>query len=451
MKFTEPSIDTLKQFKELIKSRDILNASLLLNKLHSADIAELLNHESPENQKAIIFLLPLEKASEVISLLENTVREDLLEILDTADIPRFLEEMDIDDATDIVSELEDNVSEEVLSSLEPETSKEIKKLLQYPEESAGGIMSTEYIAVNENTTQKEIIDGIRSKVSDGSISQIYSVFVTNDDGILSGYISLQNLILALPHELALSFMDRHVVSVNALMDQEEVVRIAQKYDLVTIPVVDENEQMIGKITFDDVHDVFEMEKHEDQGLMSGTGSEEVLERSVIKTTRDRIPWLFFGLLGGIISAYVIRFFQPALDKVITLAFFIPVVACTAGNISIQSSSITVRGLATGEILLFDSWKRILKELKVSLINGIIISLIMAIVTSLLFTDVQLALVLSFSFLFISIIAGLVGSATPLILYRLNIDPALATGPFITTANDILGLLIYFGIFWMYLF
>ncbi len=439
------------QFRNLLEQKNKTLARKMVQDLHPVEIAEILVHINEEEQVETIFLLPTEQASDVLSEMDPGLREDLLALLNKRDISAFIEEMDAEDAADVITELEDEVADAVLATLEPDTSTEVKKLLKYPEDSAGGIMSPVYVAVKESDTKEQVVNILRERKEDDSLPEIYSIFVVSMDQKLVGKLMLQDIILAQDADPIKDYIIEDVIHVHTHIDQEEAAKIAQKYDLVVIPVVDDHHNLVGRLTFDDVQDVIQMEILEDQGIMSGTGSEEVLEKSVVKTMKDRIPWLIFGLFGGILSALVIRVFQPAIDQMIALAFFIPVVASTAGNISIQSSSITVRGLATGEIQLLDTWRRIFKELKVAIINGVIISITLAVVTALWFSDVKMATVLASSIFIVSLVSGVLGSMIPLILFRFNIDPANATGPFITTANDILGLFIYLSIFSLYLY
>lgn len=445
------SDELIQRFKLLLKEGQLDQVKDKLTLLHSPDIAELFSHVSLPEQKAILSLLRLETASEVLSDLDPGLREDLLKELDEKDISSFVEEMSADDAADVISELEETVANIVLAKLEPEISEDVKKLLKYPEDSAGGIMSPHYVGVTQYATKKDAVQRMREVLAEETVTKLFIVFVTTNRGNLLGYIQLQDLLLIADNDPIATIIIHDIISVHTHADQEEVARISRKYDLASLPVVDSANKLVGRITFDDLQDVVQEESNEDHGIMAGTGAEEVLETSVLKTSRDRIPWLLFGLFGGMLSALLIRFFQPALDKMITLAFFIPVVASTAGNISIQSSSITVRGLATGEIKLIDTGRRILKELKVALINGLIVAVSISIITYFWFADLRLTVLLPLTLFCVTLISGFIGLITPLILHKANIDPALATGPFITTANDILGLCIYLGIFSMYLY
>ncbi len=428
----------------LADARDDAMVSNMIIDLHPADLAEILYHLNDEYRSYIFDLLDAETASEVISEMDGVSREDLLEELDEARITEIVEEMDSDDATDLVSELPDEVAQKVLEGIDKEDSEEVKELLSHEEDTAGGIMAKELVAVHPHSTVDQAIQQIRAKAEE--VEDIYSLYVVDQFDKLVGIARLKDLILAKGDTKISQIMDRDVVSVTTDVDQEEVANIARRYDLVSIPVVDKIGRLTGRITFDDVADVMEEEASEDIQRMAGiTDEEEFREKSIFRISQVRLPWLLVGFSGELVSAYILHHFEASLDQIIAAAFFIPIIMAMGGNAGIQSSTIMVRGMATGEIGLYDIRRRLLREIFVSLFNGLLCGLLLFLVVTFWLKLPKFGLILSSVLILVILNASFVGSFVPVLLKKIKIDPAIATGPFITTSNDVLGLLIYLGL------
>ncbi len=422
---------------------DALVSNMIID-LHPADLAEILYHLDDEHRSYIFDLLDAETASEVISEMDGVSREDLLEELDHDRITEIVDEMDSDDATDLVSELPDDVAQKVLESIDKEDSEEVKELLSHEEDTAGGIMAKELVAVYPHSTVDEAIQRIRAKAEE--VEDIYYLYVVDQFDKLIGIAPLKDLILAKGDTKISQIMDRDVVSVTTDVDQEEVANIARRYDLVSIPVVDKMGRLIGRITFDDVADVMQEEASEDIQRMAGiTDEEEFREKSVFRISQVRLPWLLVGFTGELVSAYILHHFEASLDEIIAAAFFIPIIMAMGGNAGIQSSTIMVRGMATGEIRLYDIRRRLLREIFVSLLNGLLCGLLLFLVVTFWLKLPRFGMILASVLMLVILNASLVGSFVPVMLKKIKIDPAIATGPFITTSNDVLGLLIYLGL------
>ncbi|KAA3619858.1 MAG: magnesium transporter [Calditrichaeota bacterium] len=440
-------------FEYFIKEKQDARLQHLLVSMHPSDIAAIINRIRKDEHRLYLFnLLDKEVASDTILKIDEAVREDLVELLEQEIITELVDEMDSDDATDFISELPEEMVEDVLKNVEQADAKEVIQLMHYPEDTAGGIMALEIVAVNKNATVDEAIREIRRKAE--KVEEIYNVFVVDDETKLVGHVSVKELILVHGHTPITEIMETDIASVPVSMDQEEVANYARKYDLISVPVVDEEYRLLGRITIDDIIDVMEEEASEDLQRMAGiTDEEELREPSALRIVRGRILWLVFGLLGGLWGAEVIKLFEHQIAKVAMLAIFIPVILSMGGSIGMQSSAIVVRGLATGEIDFKDIYKRLYKEIKVSLINGLALGFLIFIYafvragTDDLGSTIQpleLSAVVGGSLIMVILVASIVGTTIPLLLKKINIDPALATGPFITTSNDIIALFIYFA-------
>ncbi len=415
----------------------------LVADLYPADLARLLTHLSLEEAKTLFEWLPNEKAGLVLAELDDEFRSRLLEETRPEKVSELLGHLETDDAADVLADLPSDVAYQVLPQLE--NSSDVRSLLGYDEESAGGIMGTEFVVVPKTWTAGEATEEVRRNAE--TVEDVYAVFVSDDDGKLIGTISLKNLLLTAADTPVSDIMDTDVITVTPYIDQEEVARIMQRYDLVSLPVVDARGTMLGRITIDDIVDVIREEAEEDIQLMSGmSGSEEPTD-TVIRIVRGRLPWLLIGLMGAGLSGLVIGQFESALEQAVVLAAFIPIVMAMAGNAGIQSSAIVVQGLASGELWSSDLARRIGKELSVALLNGVALAVVLGLAVMVLPIDSEnigrLAITASLSMLTTIILATVIGTTVPLMLNRFKIDPALATGPFITTSNDIVGLAIYF--------
>jgi magnesium transporter len=375
--------------------------------------------------------------------MEAPVQESILDELDNQAISEIVQELDSDDAADLVGDLPAERAQQIIESVEDEVSEELEKLLPYPEDTAGGIMALEFVAVRADATVQEAIETIRENREE--VENVYYLFVVDDFNRLVGVVSLKDLVLEPPERKMNEIMNPEVISVDLHRDQEEVYHLVKKYDLVSIPVVDDHNRLIGRITHDDIIDVIEEEADEDISLMAGVIHQEIAEESSIKISRARLPWLIAGLFGGIVAALVINQFESSLEKILALSFFFPVIMAMGGNTGTQAATVAVRGLATGDISLVHIGKRLWMEMKVALLNGVICGILLGLIVGVWLYDYGLGIIVAVSLVLIILNSGFIGAAVPLVLKRLNIDPALATGPFVTTTNDIFSLLIYLGL------
>jgi magnesium transporter len=435
--------DILGDIRNLIEGR---NEGALLNiliDLHPADIADILTELKKDERKFLFRLLPTDLASSVLTELDPPVVEHILEDASEKEISTFVDQMDSDDAADIISELPDDIANKVLDRIPDKVSEEVKELLHYEEDTAGGIMALEFVAVNENTTVNQTIKSIRRARKE--IENIHNVWIVNDHNVLLGSVSLTDLVLAKGKTTISKIMSIDFKFVDTDKDQEDVAILFRKYDLVTLPVVNNSRQLVGQITIDDIVDVLDAEASEDISIFAGANEEELQEESFLKVSWFRLPWLMVAFIGQLVAALVIKGYETTLEQIIALTFFMPMIMAMGGNGGIQSSIIVIRGLATGEISLDSTRRRFFRELRVSLFIGFIFGVIMTLVVGLWLKNLLMGAVIGFVLNIVILQASMVGGLIPFILKRANIDPALASGPFITTFNDILGLLIYLAI------
>ncbi len=438
----------IREIKGYIRQEDRQTLIKLINEIRPADMADLIEYLDPDERLFVFKLLEPEGAGEVLMEVEAPVQESIISDLDNQAVSEIVEELDSDDAADIVGDLSDERAKEIIEAVGDEVTEELEKLLPYPEDSAGGIMALEYVAVKAGFNVQEAIEMLRDMREE--VENVYHVFAVDDLNKLVGVVSLKDLILEPPHRKISDIMNPEVIYVSVDQDQEEVYHLVKKYDLVTIPVVDENGHMVGRITHDDIIDVIEEEADEDMALMAGIIDQEIWEESSIKISRARLPWLIAGLLGGILAAVVINRFESSLEKILALSFFFPVIMAMGGNTGTQAATVAVRGLATGDIGMVRVGKRLWLELKVALFNGIICGIILGSIVGFWLGDTRLGIVVSLALVLIILSSAFIGAAVPLGLKRLNIDPALATGPIVTTSNDVLSLLIYLGFVTLFL-
>jgi len=418
----------------------------ILEPLKPVEIANILLQLKLKQQLVLLENLDRETSSEVLNNLQDSpsILGDIVEQISTDRLSNAIEDMPQDDAADFVGLLDDEKAEALLEELPEKDREELTNLLQYDEESAGGLMTPYVVAIRKDQTVAAAIKEIQKFVKKEGFELFYTAYVVDDHDHLIGTIGTTELLLAERHKLIENLMNPEVVAVDQDLDQEEVARIAQEYDLVVVPVIDKHLRLIGRITLDDLVDVIVDEYNEDMGHIAGTGDEEVSETSVLRASGDRLPWLLVGLFGGFLTAIVMSLYENALISLPDVTYFIPLVAALGGSIGIQSSSIVVRGLATGAIQTTDILVRLWKELRVAFLNGIICSFILAGMSWYLTDDVGRAITSGISLLIVVCFAAVVGSTIPIILKRMNIDPAIATGPFITTTSDIIGIAIYLG-------
>ncbi len=438
------SKELLVQIEQLILSRNDRELEVLLNDLHHADIAEILDELDIEEATYIFKVLDSEKTAEILLELEDDVREKILNNLSPKEIAEELDELDTDDAADIIAELSQSKKEEVISELEDvEHAKDIVDLLRYDEDTAGGLMGKELVKVNENWNVLTCVKEMRIQAE--NVTRVHSIYVVDDDNRLKGRLSLKDLLTTSTKTPISDVYIKKVDSVRVSASNVEVARIMQKYDLEAIPVVDEMGRLVGRITIDDIVDVIKEEADKDYQLAAGISQDVEADDSILELTKARLPWLVLALLGGFVSVHMLGLFEGAMLHHGKLFFFTPLIAAMAGNVGVQSSAIIVQGLANHTIS-GSIFNRLIKEVSLSLLNGVILASILFVGSHfLLNVEMVIGVIVTIALISVIVIASLIGTFIPLLLDKLGIDPALATGPFITTSNDICGILIYFSI------
>ena len=441
----ELSKEFLTNLQKLIEADDTEAIKLQFKELHAADIAEILNELNQDEAKLVYLNLDHEKAADTLSELEDDVRDKLLKVLPSDVIAeKFIKNLESDDAADIIGDLPKHKKAEVLSNIEDiEQADDIIDLLNYDEDTAGGLMAKELIAVNENLTVRRCIIELRAQAED--VKEVYYIYVVDDDNKLMGTLSLKKLLLMSTSHIIKDICNTDVISANTSDDDEEVAQTMKKYNLVALPVVDDIGRLTGRITIDDIVDVITEEAEKDYQMISGLTEDVESSDTVFKLTKARLPWLLIGLVGGIFGAGIIGHFEGDIMKYAGLALFLPLIAAMGGNAGVQSSSIVVQSIAANNNDLDTIWVKLLKEFGVAIINALILSSLIFSYTYFFHESLQLTLSVSIALFSVIIFASIFGTFVPLILDKLKIDPALATGPFITTVNDIMGLLIYLSI------
>jgi magnesium transporter len=435
--------ELLADIEQLIESRENVTLRSMMGEYHYADIAEIIDELNEDQATYLIKLLDSEKTSDVLTELDEDVREAILSNLSSKEIASELEELDTDDAADIVAELPKEIVQEVISEIsDREHAQDIVDLLRYDENSAGGLMAKELVKVNENWTVLTCVKEMRQQAE--NVTRVHSIYVVDDNGILRGRLSLKDLLTASTKAPIKEIYIPKVDSVNVNEKPEEVAKIMSKYDLEAIPVVDEIGRLVGRITIDDIVDVIREEADKDYQLAAGISQDVEADDSIWELTRARLPWLFLGLMGGVGAAGIMGGFEAMISQHAILFFFTPLIAAMAGNVGVQSSAIIVQGLANDD-LKGSVGNRLLKELLLATLNGLILAVVLLIFTWIWKGNFSTALAISISLIVVIIVAGIIGTFIPLFLHKRGIDPAIATGPFITTSNDIFGILIYFWI------
>lgn len=438
------SREFLEQVENLIQEGREQELYDLLKDIHYADVAEIME-ELDQDEAAYIFnLLDSEKTSEILLELDEEVREKILRNLSPKEIAEEINELSTDDAADIIAELPQEKKEQVISELEDvEHAKDIVDLLRYDEDSAGGLMAKELVKVNENWNVLTCVKEMRAQAE--NVTRVHSIYVVDDEGRLKGRLSLKDLLTTSTKTPIKEVYIPRVDSVKVDTKDVEVARIMQKYDLEAIPVIDEMGRLVGRITIDDIVDVIKEEADKDYQLAAGISQDVEADDSIIELTKARLPWLVLALFGGFIAVKVSGQFEGAMEDYGVLFFFTPLIAAMAGNVGVQSSAIIVQGLANGT-LSGTIWHRLFKEVRLSLLNGTILALILLLGSHfLLGQEYIIGITVSVALISVIVIASLIGTFVPITLNKYGIDPALATGPFITTSNDIFGILIYFSI------
>lgn len=432
----------ISNLRELIGQNNEKSVADLLFNLHPADIAEIFDELNIEEAKYLYLHVDREKGADILIELEDDTRERFLKVLSGEEIAtQFIKEMDSDDAADVIGELSEQRQEEILQHIEDvEQAGEIVDLLSYDEDTAGGLMAKELIKVNINWNIPTCIREMRKQAED--VDEVYYVYVVDDDDVLHGLLSLKRLLLANPKASIKNIYTADIISVKTDTHSEEVANIMEKYDLVALPVIDSINRLMGRITIDDVVDVIREEAERDYQLASGIAEDVEPSDNALLLTRARIPWLFIGLIGGIVAAIVLGRYEDDLGMYPEMVFFIPLIAAMGGNVGVQSSAIIVQGIAANTIGIESTGRKLFKELTVALINGTVLSALMLGYNLIRQESLALTATVSISLFSVILFASLFGTFIPLILDRYKIDPALATGPFITTLNDIVGLAIY---------
>ena len=435
--------ELLAQIEELILNHSDSRLLALMEEIHYADVAEIANELTEEQATYLIKLLDSDKTSDVLTELDDDVREAILNNLSSKEIAEELDELDSDDAADIIAELPDDIVQEVISEIEDrEHAQDIVELLKYPEDSAGGLMAKELVKVNENWNVLTCVKEMRAQAE--NVTRVHSIYVVDDEEKLIGRLSLKDLLTTSTTTPIREVYIPKVDSVNVNEDPEEVAKIMSKYDLEAIPVTDDLGRLVGRITIDDIVDVIREEADKDYQLAAGISQVVEADDSIWELTRARLPWLFLGLLGGVGAAAIMGGFEEMISNHAILFFFTPLIAAMAGNVGVQSSAIIVQGLANDDLKGSVS-NRLVKEMLLATLNGVILAIILLLFTWVWKGNFPTALAISISLIAVIIVAGIIGTFIPLFLNKRGIDPAIATGPFITTSNDIFGILIYFWI------
>ncbi len=411
--------------------------------LHFADIAEILGELDNNQARYIYYLLEEDVQADVLMELEEEIRDRFLKSLSSKEIAEQLENLDSDDAADILGELSDKEIQEVISQMEDdEAADDIVDLLNYDEDTAGGLMQKEFIQARLDWPVDRCIVELRRQAED--VEKVYTIYVVDNSNKLVGFLSLKRLLFAKPKTpISELYQSKNMIVVKTTDSSEEVARVMDKYDLVSVPVVDFQNKLVGRITIDDVVDIIKEEADKDFQLASGISEKVEANASIWRISRSRLPWLLIGMLGGILGAQVISSFEGNITAIPALAFFIPLITAMGGNVGVQSSAIVVQSLAKGN-QLEKIITKVGKEATLGLFNAVICSSIIFAI-SYLFENLMLATVVSISLFIVIIFAAINGTLIPLVLNKYKIDPALATGPFVTTLNDVLGLFIYFTI------
>ncbi|NDV17207.1 magnesium transporter [Muricauda sp. TY007] len=435
--------ELLEEIRQLIADGKDAELQIMMKEFHYADIAEIADELEVEEATYLIKLLDSEKTSDILAEMHEDIREAVLKNLTAKEIAGELAELDTDDAADIINELPKELVQEVISEIEDrEHAKDIVDLLRYEEDSAGGLMAKELVKVNENWTVTTCVKEMRAQAE--NVTRVHSIYVVDDEGKLKGRLSLKDLLTAPAKSHIKEIYIPKVDSVNVNEKGEEVAKVMSKYDLEAIPVVDEIGRLVGRITIDDIVDVIREEADKDYQMAAGISQDVEVSDSIWILTRARLPWLTLGLLGGLGAAAIMGTFEDMISKHAVLFFFTPLIAAMAGNVGVQSSAIVVQGLANDD-LKGSVRNHLLKEMLLALLNGFILAILLLLFTWIWKGAFATALAISLSLIVVIVVAGFIGTFIPLFLHKRNIDPAIATGPFITTSNDIFGILIYFWI------
>lgn len=445
MKTFELSKEIIQEIGQLISSKKNKDIKKIVDEIHYADLAEIINELEFEQRIYLIKLIDSDKTSDVLTEVDEDVRDKILETLSVKEIAGEIKELDSDDAVDILSDLPDEKQEKVISFIKDESKTEnIRELLNYEEDTAGGLMAKELISVSENWSVLKCLREIRKQAKD--ITRVHSIYVLNRKKVLIGRLSLKDLITSPSkskiQEIYIPKVDYVYVNDSA----DEVAKLMSKYDLEAIPVVNNKIELLGRITIDDIVDFIKDEAEEDYRLAAGIFDDVEADDSIFELTKARLPWLILGLFGGLGSVFILESFESimATKELRALFFYTPLIAAMAGNVGVQSSAIVVQGLAN-DVIKGSLISRLLKEIGLTMINGLILSLILVVFGLIINQPFDMSIAISSSMILVIIVAALIGTSVPIILDKFGIDPAIATGPFITTGNDVIGILLFFYI------
>ena len=437
--------ELIDRIKKLILSEDKSKVIEKLKDVHYADLAEIFELLEISEVVYIIKIFDKQKSADALAELDEDIREGIIENLSEKEIAEKIEELDSDDATDIISELTEERQERVFSQIKDSSlAEDIKELLKYGENTAGGLMAKELVKVNENLSISKCLDEIRKQAK--NVSRVHSIYVVDSGNKLKGRLSLKDLLTAKARTRVKDIYIPNVDYVHVNLEGDEVAKVMSKYDLEAIPVVNNRKILLGRITIDDIVDLIKDEADKDYQLAAGISSEVEANDSIFQLTKARLPWLFLGLLGGIGSVFILKDFEQIMNQpnYRDLFFYTPLIAAMAGNVGVQSSAIIVQGLAN-DLVKGSLLSRLIKEVGLSLINGLALALILIVFGQIVNQDLLMSFTIAGSMMGVIVIAALVGTFIPIILDRQGIDPAIATGPFITTANDIFGIFLFFYI------
>lgn len=437
--------ELIDRIKKLILSEDKSKVIEKLKDVHYADLAEIFELLEISEVVYIIKIFDKQKSADALAELDEDIREGIIENLSEKEIAEKIEELDSDDATDIISELTEERQERVFSQIKDSSlAEDIKELLKYGENTAGGLMAKELVKVNENLSISKCLDEIRKQAK--NVSRVHSIYVVDSGNKLKGRLSLKDLVTAKVKTRVKDIYIPNVDYVHVNLEGEEVAKVMSKYDLEAIPVVNNRKILLGRITIDDIVDLIKDEAEKDYQLAAGISSEVEANDSIFQLTKARLPWLFLGLLGGLGSVFILKDFEEIMNEpnLRNLFFYTPLIAAMAGNVGVQSSAIIVQGLAN-DLVKGSLLSRLIKEVGLSLINGLALALVLIVFGQIVNQDLLMSFTIAGSMMGVIVIAALVGTFIPIILDKQGIDPAIATGPFITTANDIFGIFLFFYI------
>ena len=443
MKTFELSKEIIQEISQLISSKKNKEIKKIVDGIHYADLAEIINDLDFDQRVYLIKLIDSDKTSDVLTEVDEDVREKILEALSVKEIAGEIKELDSDDAVDILSDLPDEKQEKVISFIKDESKTEnIRELLNYEEDTAGGLMAKELISVNENWSVLKCLREIRRQAKE--ITRVHSIYVLNRKKVLIGRLSLKDLITSPSKSKIQEIYIPKVDYVHVNDSADEVAKLMSKYDLEAIPVVNNNIELLGRITIDDIVDYIKDEAEEDYRLAAGIYEDVEADDSIFDLTKARLPWLILGLFGGLGSVFILESFESIMGskELRSLFFYTPLIAAMAGNVGVQSSAIVVQGLAN-DVIKGSLISRLLKEIGLTIINGLILSLILILFGMIIKQSLEMSIAISSSMVLVIIVAALIGTSVPIILDKFGIDPAIATGPFITTGNDVVGILLFF--------